>query len=197
MKKWSSALLPLSILLVLVVLTAWLRYVTEFPEVRNDGKSRHDPDYIISGVLGRKLDASGNLLYTLTSDEIRHYPDDDTIYLLKPTLIYLDPKRPPVIIKSGHGRANSQAQRVELWDQVEIHRAATAQEGQLVATMSELTVLTEEEKAFTKSRVLITQTNSWVQGVGMQVDNKLRTYLLESAVTGQIESHFSRKKAQR
>lgn len=197
MKKWSSALLPLSILLVLVVLTAWLRYVTEFPEVRNDGKSRHDPDYIISGVLGRKLDASGNLLYTLTTDEIRHYPDDDTIHLLKPTLIYLDPKRPPVIIRSGHGQANSQAQRVDLWDQVEIHRAATAKEGELVATMSELTVLTEEEKAFTKSRVLITQTNSWVQGVGMQVDNKLRTYLLESAVTGQIESHFSRKKAQR
>jgi hypothetical protein len=104
MKKWSSALLPLSILLVLVVLTAWLRYVTEFPEVRNDGKSRHDPDYIISGVLGRKLDASGNLLYTLTADEIRHYPDDDTTDLLKPTLIYLDPKQPPVIIRSGMGR---------------------------------------------------------------------------------------------
>jgi hypothetical protein len=27
MKRWSSALLPLSILLVLVALTTWLRYV--------------------------------------------------------------------------------------------------------------------------------------------------------------------------
>jgi lipopolysaccharide export system protein LptC len=52
MRKWSSALLPLSILLVLVALTTWLRYVTEFPEVRNDGRNRHDPDYIISDVRG-------------------------------------------------------------------------------------------------------------------------------------------------
>ena len=194
MRKWSSALLPLSILLVLVALTTWLRYITEFPEVRNDGRNRHDPDYIISDVRGRKLDTAGNLLYILTADEIRHYPDDDTTDLLKPTLIYLDPKRPPVSIHSVHGHTSSQAERIELWEQVEIHRAATAKDGPLVATMSELTVLTDEERAFTKSRVLITQTNSWVQGVGMQVNNKLRTYLLESAVTGQIESHFARKK---
>ncbi len=194
MRKWSSALLPLSILLVLVALTTWLRYITEFPEVRNDGRNRHDPDYIISDVRGRKLDATGNLLYILTADEIRHYPDDDTTDLLKPTLIYLDPKRPPVSIHSVHGHASSQAEQVDLWEQVEIRRAATAKDGPLVATMSELTVLTNEERAFTRSRVLITQTNSWVQGVGMQVNNKLRTYLLESAVTGQIESHFARKK---
>jgi lipopolysaccharide export system protein LptC len=59
--------------------------------------------------------------------------------------------------------------------------------------MSELTVLTDEEKAFTKSQVLITQGKSWVQGVGMQVDNRFQTYVLESKVTGQIESHFARK----
>jgi hypothetical protein len=31
-KKWSGALLPLGILLVLLALTAWLRYATESPE---------------------------------------------------------------------------------------------------------------------------------------------------------------------
>ena len=38
MKQWSSALLPLSLLLVLAALTFWLQYVTEWPEERNDGK---------------------------------------------------------------------------------------------------------------------------------------------------------------
>jgi lipopolysaccharide export system protein LptC len=83
---------------------------------------------------------------------------------------------------------------VDLSEQVEVRRAATDKDAQLLAETSELTVLTEEEKAFTKSQVLITQGNSWVQGVGMQVDNQLQTYVLESQVTGQIESHFARKK---
>jgi lipopolysaccharide export system protein LptC len=194
MKKWSTAVLPLSILLVLVALTAWLRYSTEGPEPGRDGKNRHDPDIIISDAKGQKLDASGRLLYTLTAAEIRHYPDDDTTELLKPKLVYLHPTRPPVTISSGSGRSTAQGERVDLREQVEIQRAATAKSEQLSAEMSELTVLTDEERAFTRSQVLITQGKSWVQGVGMQVDNKFQTYLLESKVTGQIESHLARKK---
>ncbi len=194
MKRWSSALLPLGILLILVALTAWLRYATDLPEIRHDGKNRHDPDYIVTEASGRKLDATGKLLYTLAAAELRHYPDDDTTELTRPTLVYLHPTRPPVTIRAQHGRSSSRGERVELWDQVEVQRAASGKDAQLLATMSELTVLTDEEKAFTKSKVLITQGNSWVQGVGMQIDNQLQTYLLESDVSGQIESHFARKK---
>ncbi|HPU80320.1 LPS export ABC transporter periplasmic protein LptC [Accumulibacter sp.] len=194
MRQWSSAVLPLSILLVLLALTSWLRYATEFPEARSDGKNRHDPDYIVTDAKGRKLDPSGRLLYTLVVDEIRHYPDDDTTDFLRPNLVYLHPTRPPVTISARYGHSTAQGQRVDLSEQVEVSRAATDKDAQLLAETSELTVLTEEEKAFTRSKVLITQGNSWVQGVGMQVDNQLQTYVLESQVTGQIESHFARKK---
>lgn len=194
MKRWSSAVLPLTILLVLVALTAWLRYATEFPETRHDGKNRHDPDSIITDVSGRKLDSAGNLLYVLTATEIRHYPDDDSSDLRSPTLVYLSPTRPAVTISAEQGHASSRGDRVELRDHVEVRRAATAKYEELLATMSELTVLTDEERAFSKGRVLITQGKSWVQGVGLQIDNQLQTYLLESDVSGEIESYFARKK---
>lgn len=194
MRQWSSAVLPLSILLILLALTSWLRYATEFPEARSDGKNRHDPDYIVTDAKGRKLDPSGRLLYTLVADELRHYPDDDTTDFLGPTLVYLHPTRQPVTISARYGHSTAQAQRVDLSEQVEVRRAATDKDAELLAETSELTVLTEEEKAFTRSKVLITQGNSWVQGVGMQADNQLQTYILESQVTGQIESHFARKK---
>ena len=115
MRRWSGALLPLSILLVLLALTAWLRYATEFPEERSDGKNRHDPDYIVTQVSGRKLDATGKLLYTLVAEEIRHYPDDDTADLLEPALVYLSPTRPPLSMRAVHGHANSGGQQVDLW----------------------------------------------------------------------------------
>jgi lipopolysaccharide export system protein LptC len=194
MKAGSTAILPLSILVVLAALTSWLRYATEFPDERSDGKNRHDPDYIISDASGRKFDTAGSLLYTLVAEEIRHYPDDDTADLLRPTLVYLKPTKPPLTIAAEHGHSTSQGQRVDLWEQVEVHRSATEEDAELVAKTTELTVLTDEEKAFTKSKVLITQGSSWVQGVGMQIDNKLQTFVLESEVTGLIESRFGRKK---
>lgn len=194
MKQGSTAILPLTLAVVLVALTSWLRYATEFPETRNDGKSRHDPDYIITDAIGRKFDPSGALLYTLVADEIHHYPDDDTTDLVKPRLVYLPPLRPPMTISAERGHTNSQGERVDLRDRVEVHRSATETDDELVAETPELTVLTEEEQAFTKREVLITQGSSWVKGVGMQIDNKLQTFVLESAVTGQIESRFGRKK---
>lgn len=194
MRKWSSAILPLSILLVLAALTAWLRHVTEFPDEHRDGRNRHDPDYIVTDARARKLDTSGKLLYTLVAEEVRHYPDDDTTDLLRPTLVHLHPTGPPVTIGARYGHVSSQGEQVDLREQVEVERAATANDEKLVAATSELTVLPDEERAFTRSKVLITQGRSWTQGVGMQVDNKLRTFLLESEVTGQIESQFARKK---
>ena len=89
---------------------------------------------------------------------------------------------------------SAEGERVELSERVEVRRAATDRQAELVLETPDLTVLTDEEKAFTKSRVVITQGKSWVQGVGMQIDNKLQTYLLESQVTGEIASHPAKTK---
>ena len=91
MKNWGSALFPLTLLLTLAALTFWLRYASELPDARRDGKYRHDPDYIINNATLRKLDNTGQLTYTLKSPEIRHYPDDDSTVLRLPILIHQSP----------------------------------------------------------------------------------------------------------
>ncbi len=194
MKQWSTALLPLSILMVLTALTFWLRYVTELPEGRNDGKNRHDPDLIVHGATARKLDESGRLLYTLIADELRHYPDDDTTDLSQPKLVYLQPDKPPLTINAARGHVTTKGERVELVDRVQVRRAASDTQAELVLETAQLTVLTDEERAFTASPVVINEGNSWLQGVGMQIDQKQQTYLLESQVSGRIESHLVKKK---
>ena len=55
MKQWGSAIFPLSILFVLGLLTFWLRYASEIAEPRHDGKHRHDPDYIVTDAVLRKI----------------------------------------------------------------------------------------------------------------------------------------------
>ena len=194
MKHWGSALFPLSLLLVLTALTFWLRYATELPELRHDGKNRHDPDYIIADSTLRKLDQTGQLTYTLKAADIRHYPDDDTTDLSKANLVYLYPKKPTVTMSADQGHLNKGGEQVDLYGDVRINRAASGKYEAMNAYMAELTVFPDDEKAFTKSPVLITQGKSWVKGVGMQVDNRAQTYVLESQASALLESKQAKTK---
>jgi len=193
MKHWGSALFPLSILSVLAVLTLWLRYATELPEHRHDGKHRHDPDYIVEGATLRKIDDKGNLKYTLKATEIRHYPDNDTTDLSRPDITYLQRNKPTLSMKADRGVLSNDNDQVDLYDNVRIHRDATAKEAAMTATTSQLTILTEEEKAFTKSPVQITKGNSLLKAVGMQIDNRAQTSLLESRASAILESRHRKK----
>ena len=194
MKNWSSAFFPLSILLALTALTFWLRYATELPELQRDGKHRHDPDYILSNIVLRKLDVSGQLKYTLRSADVRHYPDDDTTDFIKPDVVYQYEKKPPVTISAEFGHSSQDNERIDLKENVWIRRPPSEEEPEMTASMPELTVFPDDEKAFTQSPVFLTRGKSWAKGVGMQVDQRLQTYVLESQVTGQMENKPARKK---
>ena len=193
MKRWGSALFPLSLLLVLTGLTFWLRYATELPQTKQDGKLRHDPDYIVTDAILRKIDLTGRLKYTLSAADIRHYPDDESTDMLKPNLVHFQAKKPPVTMSAERGHISKDGEKVDLYDNVRIRRSASAQNEELTAYMPELTILPDVEKAFTKSPVLITQGKSWMKGVGMQVDNRAQTYLLESHAVAVLESKHAKK----
>lgn len=194
MKHWGSAIFPLSILLVLTALTYWLRYATELPASQRDGKNRHDPDYIINDSILYKLDKAGRLQYTLKSVEIRHYPDDDSTDLIKPDMLYLHSKKPPLTMRAERGHVSRDGEQVDLYDDVQVHREASAKNEALTAYTPRLTVLPNDERAFTKSPVLITKGKSWIKGVGMQVNSRTQVYILESQAVAVLESKYAAKK---
>lgn len=194
MKQWGSALFPLSLLAALAALSFWLRYATELPDERRDGKHRHDPDFVINDSVLRKLDSSGQLQYTLNSVDIHHYPDDDSSDMVKPHLVYLYPTRPSVTIRAERGHANKEGEQIDLYENVQITRAATAKDPEMNGYTDQLTVFPDDEKAFTKSPVLITKGQSWLKGVGLQVDSRAQTYVLESQAFAVLESKSAQKK---
>jgi lipopolysaccharide export system protein LptC len=193
MKHWGSALFPLTILFALAGLTFWLRVATQLPEIRHDGKHRHDPDYIVTDANLRKIDETGKLKYTLKSSYIRHYPDDDTTDLTQPDLVFLNPKKSTLTLTSDLAHMSKDGEQVDLYGNVRIVRAATAKDPAMIATTPELTVFPDEDKAFTKSPVLITQGKSLIKGVGLQMDNRAQTYILESNASAVLESKHAPK----
>ncbi|MFC5302376.1 LPS export ABC transporter periplasmic protein LptC [Azospira restricta] len=194
MKTWSSAAFPLAVLTVLAGLTFWLVRATAFPDERNDGKDRHDPDYIISGMEIRKLTRDGELQYILKATEARHFPDDDATEIALPHLTYLNPKKPTMYLSAQRAHVSADGETVQLNDDVRVKRDPTPTRAALFGTMPDLTVQTEEETAYTASPVTFTQGASWLKGVGMHLDNKTQTYILESQATGQFESRKAKAK---
>lgn len=194
MKNWATAVFPITTLGVLAGLTFWLLHATAIPEEKSDGKNRHDPDYIITGMKLNKLTKTGVLQYTLTADETVHYPDDDSTDVTKPNLVYLNPRKPTLTMSSRMAHVNSEGEIVYMYDDVRIKRAATPIRAELLGYMPDLTINTEEETAFTNSTVLFTQGPSWLKGVGMNIDNKTETYVLQSRARGEFESRKAKAK---
>jgi lipopolysaccharide export system protein LptC len=192
--NWGSAIFPLTILIILLGLTFWLRYAIQLPDERKDGKNRHDPDYIIEQSKLSKLDVTGRLHYTMTAKDIRHFPDDDSTDLIKPVIVILHTSKPPVTMSSERAHVNENAEQVDLYENVRILRAASPTQEQMLATMNNLTVRPDDDTGFTKDPVLIVQGKSWLKGVGMNVNNKTQVYVLESQAAGQFESKSAKKK---
>lgn len=192
-KSWASVLFPLAILLVLTGLTVWLQSAVQMPEEKHDGKHRHDPDYTIQDFQLRKLDQTGRLQYALTAPELLHFPDKDTTEVRNPHLVYLHPDKPTVTMSSDTALIGPDGKEIFLKDNVRLKRNGTPTQAPIYASMPDLTVRPDDEVAFTLSPVLMTQGKSWLKGVGMRVDNKTQTYVLQSQALGQFESKHTKK----
>lgn len=177
-----ATLFPLLLVGLLAGMSYWLELATRPQTGGNDGKSRHDPDYIIEKFEVRRFDPQGNLQHTLVADLMRHYPDDDSTVVLAPRLTYH--RALPTFISSREARISSEGKHVELIDAVRVARAGTAGKPDTVLTTSRLDVYPDDEVAKTSVPVTITQGQTTVNGSGLNADNKTSIYVLEGPVRG-------------
>ncbi|KAB2920973.1 MAG: LPS export ABC transporter periplasmic protein LptC [Dechloromonas sp.] len=184
MKNWQTQLFPIVLVVLLAGLSFWLQRAVDIEEPRHDGNLRHDPDAIAENFTVRRFDANGQVKYLLTAPYLVHYPDDDSSELRSPTLVNYRPDAPPVTFSALNAKVSAKGETVFLWDDVRAARAATAERPELLARMPDLTVQPDLGTAFTNSPVEITMGQSWLKGVGAQLDNNTATFVLQSQVTG-------------
>lgn len=188
MKYWPSQFLPLVLLVVLALLSFWLRQAAEQVSPVEAKAPAHIPDAIGKDVVARRYDVNGELRYRLTSPHLEHFPDDDSTELRSPILVSYRQEAQPITLSAEHARVTAKGEHVLLTENVRIVRPASNERSELVARTQELTVLPEQGLAHTQRPVDIRQGNSWVTGVGMHIDNNNATMTLESNVRGEYIS---------
>lgn len=184
MKHWPSHFFPVILLATMAALSFWLQKSVEMEGSPRDGKLRHDPDTIAENFEARRFDLNGEIKYRLSGPQLIHYPDDDTSLLQSPTLITYRKDAPPLTLTGDHAKVSAKGETVFLWDKVRAERAATEERPAMLARMNDLTIQPNNGFAFTNSPVEITQGQSWLKGIGAELDNNASTMLLRSQVTG-------------
>lgn len=179
-------LFPLAIMLLLAAITFWLKRLTDFDPQQSDGKFRHDPDYMVEQLTGKRFDAQGDLQYSLEAQRMVHYPDDDSTWVEAPRVLFLG-GREPVRISSRTATISRDGQRVDMQDDVRLVREPSQNRGPMTLDTSALTVFPEDEQATTAAPVRITQGSSVVNGVGLDYNNLTAVGVLRSRVRGVLQ----------
>lgn len=178
----ATTLFPLILAALLAGMTYWLDLASRPPAGANDGKSRHDPDYLVEDFHVRRFGPDGALQHTMHAALMRHYPDDDSTVVLEPDLTYH--RTPSTRVTAHQARLDSTARHVELIDNVQVTRSSVAGKPATVLTTTRLDAYPDEETAATNEPVILTQGLTNIRGSGLQADSKTAIYILEGPVHG-------------
>ena len=167
--------------------TWWVNRQSE-PEPTPRPGDAHRPDYQVDGLTATAMAPDGTPGRRLTTDQMRHYPDDDTTELDQPHLVVYAKSGPPWNIRSERGWVGPDGERVLLQGQVRVDREGAPGAEPVHLITDQLRVQPKAEYAETDQPVRITSAESWVDAVGLQAwfGDPVRIKLL-SNVRGRYE----------
>ena len=110
-----SAYLPILLMALLAWFTWWLVQNTPRPDAPGtEAPVRHEPDYLMNGVLLQRFAPDGRLLVQVQGTQLRHYPDNDTIEIDAVTIRAWSPSGELTLATARRALANGDASEVQL-----------------------------------------------------------------------------------
>lgn len=189
--------LPLALLVLLAAATFWLNQVVQPPVTVEDSGSRRDPDYMLEGLSVIRMDHDGVARYTLFAKKMLHYPSNDStppvppvspaspVVAPIPTAVQpkTNPEKLPVQIKADQVELYGSNDDVYLSGNVTLLRDVNKVSNKKITMVtSSLHVVPDDDIARTDKVVTITEGNTTINAVGMELDNRANVTRLLSQV---------------
>jgi lipopolysaccharide export system protein LptC len=174
-------------MILLAMMSFWLNQKVQPPQPKNDGSSRHDPDYTVEKFTATRLGPNGMPQHALAAARMTHYPDDDTTHLDHPHFTRFSPGKPSIHIQSNKGLISKDGEHAYFADNVQVMREAYRDKSALTLTTSYLHVIPDKDLALTDKFVTIRDAHINVTGVGLELNNKTHVIKLLSRVKGRYE----------
>lgn len=121
--------LPVLLLAVLALLSWWLvKSVPLQEEAGPQAPLRHEPDYTMRNFLLQRFAADGGLRLEVRGEQLRHYPDTDTIEIDAAQLRFISPEGRVTQAQAQRASGNADASEFVLQGKVHVLREASGAE---------------------------------------------------------------------
>ena len=182
-----TAWFPVLLLAAVAAMTVWLDRHVQPPEATNNGKARHDPDYIAENFTVIRIGPDGTVRYKMKARRMQHYPDDDTTDLDAPSVVNYRAAGVTMTATSKTAKLSSNGDDVYLQDDVRLTRSPYENHSELVVLTTWLHVVPDDGTAQTDKPVHIQDATTLITSDGLEFDNKTRILKLLSNVRGRYE----------
>lgn len=187
MKLSATRLLPLAFVVLLALLSFWLERAAQMEEV-HPAERRHDPDYVIDGLVIHAHDRDGRTVNALSASKMVHYSDDDSIDLEQPRVVERKPGGPAMSLRADRGAIRQSNDEIFLYDNVQLVREAAVDVPEARIESSFLHIVRSKSLVRSDREVTIREQGRMLAGHGMEYNNDTKELHLLSSVRGHFES---------
>lgn len=183
LREAASAYLPLLLMALLALGTWWL--VKNTPQLGGEAgpsAARHEPDYTMRQFLVQRFAPDGRLRLQLEGDELRHYPDTDTIEVDRVKLHSFSPDGGVIVATARRALANGDATEVQLLGGAQVVREARPGVPAVEIQGEFLHAFLASEKLRSHLPVTLTREGAELRGDSLEYDNLARTARLQGHV---------------
>jgi len=184
-----STYLPVLLMAVLALGTWWL--VKNTPVLDNERQvapPRHEPDYTMRQFTVQRFAAAGALRVQIEGDELRHYPDNDTLEIDNPRIRATGPDGRVTLATAKRALSNGDGSEVQLSGGARVVREAQGDDGALEFRGEFLHAFLATERVRSHLPVTVTQGATEIRADGMNYDNLSRVVEFKGRVRAVLSS---------
>jgi len=189
-----STYLPVLLMAVLALGTWWL--VKNTPVLDNERQvapPRHEPDYTMRQFTVQRFAAAGTLKVQIEGEELRHYPDTDTLEIDNPRIRATGPDGRITLASAKHALSNGDGSEVQLSGAARVVREAHDDDEALEFRGEFLHAFLATERVRSHLPVVVTQGSTEIRADGMSYDNLSRVVEFKGRVRAVLSPSASRK----
>jgi lipopolysaccharide export system protein LptC len=184
MNNRASTWFPLALMLLLAALTYWLELTVSDVGGARPRANDSNPDFIVDNFRVTRTNQAGLPDYVLAAPRLLHFRGNDITEIEGPSLTHYAPGSPPVHLDAARGVVTGNGDLYEFFDKVVLRREPVGNDPALVMHTDYLKVMPDRALASTDRAVTITQGDSVLTGIGLEVDNNTRILHMLSEVRG-------------
>jgi lipopolysaccharide export system protein LptC len=190
-----STYLPVLLMAVLALGTWWL--VKNTPVLDNERRvapPRHEPDYTMRQFTVQRFAAGGALRVQIEGDELRHYPDNDTLEIDNPRIRATGADGRITLASAKRALSNGDGSEVQLSGGARVVREASGSDDDALEFRGEfLHAFLATERVRSHLPVTVTQGATEIRADGMSYDNLSRVVEFKGRVRAVLSPSASRK----